>query len=154
MEIAPLISLDHIRVGVRAGDKTSVLKAVAEHAAEVDPSIEPATLVAGFKQREALGTTALGRSIAVPHATLPGLAQPLLLLETLADPVDYGAADGQRVTIVFASLVGKEHQPQQLRALARIARLAMRFDLSAELRELQTAERVQEHLSKLEATLA
>jgi len=54
--------------------------------------------------REALASTAVGDGIAIPHPRNPivlRVTQPLVTLCLLAQPVDFGALDGQRVYALF-----------------------------------------------------
>jgi PTS system nitrogen regulatory IIA component len=150
MDITPLIPLEHVAVGVHATDKRSVIQSVARLTAQVEESIDEQALVAALMQREALGTTGLGRGIAVPHATLPGLRKTVVTVTRLAEPVEYGSSDGEDVGVVFSLVSGKELQHDQLRALARIARLAMRHNLASELDGLTTPAEVRDRLQALE----
>lgn len=153
MDITPLIPLDHIAVGVTVKDKRGVIATVARHVAEVEDGVDERALFSALMHREALGTTGLGRGIALPHATLPGFRRTVVMLTKLESPVDYGATDGAPVAIVFTLVCGKETQHQQLRALARIARLAMRHHLAEELTPLHTGDEVRERLRELEQGL-
>lgn len=153
MDISPLISVDHIAVGVRAADKAAVIASVARHVAEVEEGVDEQALYSALMQREALGTTGLGRGIAVPHATLSGFRRTVVMVAKLEQPVDYGATDGDLVGVVFTLVCGKETQHAQLRALARIARLAMRHNLAEELRPLTTSDEVRDRLRDLEQDL-
>ncbi|GMV44016.1 MAG: hypothetical protein AMXMBFR64_57320 [Myxococcales bacterium] len=153
MDITPLIPLDHIAVGVHAADKRRVIESVARHVAEVEDGIDERALFSALMQREALGTTGLGRGIAVPHATLPGFRRTVVMVTKLDAPVDYGATDGEPVGVVFTLVCGRETQNAQLRALARIARLAMRHNLASELGTLTTGDEVRDRLRALELDL-
>lgn len=54
--------------------------------------------------RERLGSTALGRGVALPHARLAGEVQPLILFARLARPVDFDARDEEPVDLVILVL--------------------------------------------------
>jgi PTS system nitrogen regulatory IIA component len=67
---------------------------------EIDPDFILQVLLA----REAMGTTAVGDGIAIPHVRNPILVQlpvPKIALCFLAEPVDFGAVDGKPVQILF-----------------------------------------------------
>lgn len=57
---------------------------------------------AALAAREALGPTALGRGIALPHALARECRQPACALVGLARPVDFNAPDGIGVDVVLA----------------------------------------------------
>jgi PTS system nitrogen regulatory IIA component len=58
-----------------------------------------------FLARESLMTTAIGNGVALPHVRNPIVLQverPLVTLCFLEEPVDFGALDGQPVSVLFA----------------------------------------------------
>ena len=70
--------------------------------------------------RERLGSTALGRGVALPHARLAGSFPPLALLARLRRPVDFEARDGQPVDLVILVLWPKISPEGFLPALSGI----------------------------------
>lgn len=64
---------------------------------------------AALTGREALGSTALGNGIAMPHAIAPACERPALSLIGLANPVDFDAPDHRDVDVVFA-LIWPQHR--------------------------------------------
>jgi nitrogen PTS system EIIA component len=91
----------HYRIG--GSDKATVLHCVVETMrlpAEVDREFLYEVLLA----REALGSTAIGGGIAIPHVRNPvilHLERPLITACFLERPVDFGALDGQPVQVLF-----------------------------------------------------
>jgi PTS system nitrogen regulatory IIA component len=91
----------HYRIG--GEDKPSVLHHVVEMMrlpVEVDREFLYEVLLA----REALGSTAIGDGIAIPHVRNPvilHLERPLVMLCFLERPVDFGALDGLPVGTLF-----------------------------------------------------
>jgi PTS system nitrogen regulatory IIA component len=67
--------------------------------------MDPDFLLQVLLAREALGTTAVGDGIAIPHVRNPILLQTMqpaaITLCFLATPVDFGALDGGPVRILF-----------------------------------------------------
>jgi PTS system nitrogen regulatory IIA component len=92
-----------IHCHVPGNDKETVLKNVVtllDLPAELDPEFVLQVLLA----REALGTTAIGDGIAIPHVRNPILLQlpvPKVALCFLSQPVDFAALDGKPVQILF-----------------------------------------------------
>jgi nitrogen PTS system EIIA component len=91
----------HYRIG--GSDKATVLHCVVETMrlpAEVDREFLYEVLLA----REALGSTAIGGGIAIPHVRNPvilHLERPLVTACFLERPVDFGALDGLPVQVLF-----------------------------------------------------
>jgi PTS system nitrogen regulatory IIA component len=61
--------------------------------------------------------------LALPHATLAGLEQPLLVVGRTREGVDFAALDSRPVDLFFLLLSPPGAQAQQLRVLARLARI-------------------------------
>jgi PTS system nitrogen regulatory IIA component len=74
--------------------------------------------------REESHTTCLGKGIAVPHATLPGLTNPLLLVATAETPVPFGPPEADPVGLFFVLLSPPGSEGEHIKLLARICRLA------------------------------
>ncbi|MCB2185016.1 MAG: PTS sugar transporter subunit IIA [Deltaproteobacteria bacterium] len=110
---------------VAGRDKAEVLTRVVAQL-PLPPEVDREWLGQVLLAREALGSTAVGEGIAIPHARHPmvlPLTQPLLCLAYLERPVDFSAPDGQAVGILFtlASTTVRTH----LHLLSRLA-LALR----------------------------
>jgi len=93
-----------VHCGVPGNDKLSVLRSVV-NLLKLPPQMDPEFLLQVLLAREALGTTAIGDGIAIPHVRNPILLQnkpaPAISLCFLANPVDFGALDGLPVRILF-----------------------------------------------------
>ncbi len=80
---------------LEARDREGVLREMAaalaaRHAGRLD-----ADLLDKLLKREELGTTAIGKGVAVPHCRATGLASPVLLLGLSKDGVPFQAVDGK-----------------------------------------------------------
>ena len=107
---------------IRAESKPAILSALAERFAQVY-GLDEAAVLAGIEQREALGSTGFGRGVAIPHARIGGVTRPIAVLLRLEQPVDFRAADGAPVDIVFGLLSPEQAGTAHLHALAAISRL-------------------------------
>ncbi|HBG04655.1 MAG: PTS fructose transporter subunit IIA [Geobacteraceae bacterium GWC2_58_44] len=93
-----------VHCGVPGADKLSVLRNVV-NLLKLPPQMDPEFLLQVLLAREALGTTAVGDGIAIPHVRNPILLQnkpaPAISLCFLESPIDFGALDGKPVRILF-----------------------------------------------------
>lgn len=71
--------------------------------------------------RERLGSTAIGHGIAIPDGRSPTLEAPRGALLRLQPAVDFNAADGQEVDLVFAMAVPDHYTHQHLMLLSELA---------------------------------
>jgi mannitol/fructose-specific phosphotransferase system IIA component (Ntr-type) len=87
-----------------------------------------AEVVQALKAREESHTTCLGRGVAVPHATLPGIPEPLLLVASADPPVPFGPPESDPVDLFFVLLSPPGREGEHIKLLARICRLAQHTD--------------------------
>ena len=82
-----------------------------------------ATVAEAIDEREKLGSTGFGRAVAIPHARIAGIDRPLAAMLRLQAPVDFDAADGIPVNLVFGLVSPIQAGAAHLHALAAISRL-------------------------------
>ncbi|WP_170151613.1 PTS sugar transporter subunit IIA [Microvirga subterranea] len=83
-----------------------------------------------------------GRGVAIPHAAIPGLAQPIGAFARLEPAQDFGAADGTRADLAFLLLSPGDDGPTHLRALACVARRLRDREVAARLRSAKDVEAI------------
>jgi PTS system nitrogen regulatory IIA component len=92
-----------INFDVPGADLQSALKSVVERL-PLQPHMDPDFLYQTLLAREALGSTAIGNGIAIPHVRNPILSQtqePAISLCFLKNPIDFKALDDKPVHILF-----------------------------------------------------
>ncbi len=119
--------------------KTAILALLAERFAEVY-RLDTNVVLERIEDRERLGSTGFGRGVAIPHARIPGLKRPVAVLIKLAEPVDFNAADGMPVDLVFGLLSPENSGVAHLHALAAISRLMREERIHEALVEAPDAE--------------
>ncbi len=130
-----------------AGSKRAVLQALSAEAAKRIDRPE-AEILKALQDREALGSTALGRGVALPHARLEGDDPPVRLFARLHRPIDYEARDEEPVDLVILVLWPEADAEGFLPALSDTCR-ALREPLALrQLRAAGTAEEVAELLDR------
>ena len=121
MKISDLLSPTDVMADVRAANKERLLQALAaKAAASLDLAVEE--IAPHLIRREQLGSTGIGRGVAIPHARLPKLQRPFGLLAKLKQPIEFDAIDGEEVDIVFVLLLPAAAENGQLGPLALVAR--------------------------------
>ncbi len=92
-----------VHCGVAGSTKEEVLHSVVSNL-NLPKELDPDFILQILLAREAMGTTAVGDGIAIPHVRNPILLKlpaPKVSLSYLAEPVDFGALDGKPVQILF-----------------------------------------------------
>jgi len=106
-----------------ARDREGILREMSANLEARHGSVLGGALLDSLLKREDLGTTAIGRGVAIPHCRTKGLKSPILLLGLSREGVPFEAVDG-KPTHVFFLLVSPEDNPSAgLRILAAIATL-------------------------------
>lgn len=129
MRIVDLVAPGDVAVGVRAAGKDRLLAALARLLA-ARCGLPADAVLAALLAREALGSTGIGRGLALPHARLPGLAAPCAVVLRPARPVAFDAVDGAPVDLACAVLGPEDDPDRTLAALAAAAR-ALRDEATA-----------------------
>ncbi len=83
--------------------------------------------------RERLGSTALGRGVALPHARIVGLARPVAVFVRTRQPIAFAAADGKPVSSFLVLLVPAQATDTHLKLIAEAAALFSDPNFRAEL---------------------
>lgn len=107
---------------VEAGDKQTIMVALA-HAFADGWKLDEELVLERLEERERLGSTGFGRGVAIPHARFPDLHRPVAALLKLRHLVEFQAADGMPVDLVFGLLSPENSGATHLHALAAISRL-------------------------------
>ena len=121
MKISDLLSPTDTMIDVRGSNKRQLLQDLAARAAATLG--RPVDQVAPFLlKREELGSTGIGKGVAIPHARLPDLQRPYGVFARLRPAIDFDAIDGQTVDIVLVLLLPAAAEHEALGALALVAR--------------------------------
>jgi nitrogen PTS system EIIA component len=139
VELSDLIGLDSVVPALKA---TSKKQALQELAAAASPrcGVHEREIFDVLLERERLGTTGVGKGIAIPHGKLADLDQLYGVFARLAQPIDFEAIDDQPVDLIFLLLAPESAGADHLKALARISRLFRDDTICAKLRGASRAE--------------
>jgi|SRR5690554_2191652 len=97
-------------------------------------------------ERERLGSTGLGKGVAIPHARVPDLTHTIAVMLTLETPVEFEAADGQPVDIAFGLLVPEDDTEHHLQHLSRLVTLFRDEEVCNRIRQASDADAIFELL--------
>ncbi|MEZ5856070.1 MAG: PTS sugar transporter subunit IIA [Hyphomicrobiaceae bacterium] len=122
MDLGDLLTQNGVFAALRVKDKKQALLMLAQRAAQVTGH-EERVIFDLLLQRERLGSTGVGRGIAIPHARVAGLSHIATVFAQLAEPIDFDAPDGEPVDLVFVLLAPEHAGADHLKALARISRV-------------------------------
>jgi PTS system nitrogen regulatory IIA component len=133
MQIADLLTPDSIIPVLSATSKKQALQELARVAAGRTGQAERAIFDV-LLERERLGTTGVGRGVAIPHGKLPGLDRIYGVFARVEHKIDFDAIDGEPVDLLFLLLAPEGAGADHLKALARVSRLLRDAPTCAKLR--------------------
>ena len=145
MPISELLSADRIVILTEAASPDAVLDAAARLLADGSPSNTHA-ISDSLRQRERLGSTAIGHGVAIPHGRSDAYDHARAAFLRLERPVAFGSGDGEPVDLVFAMAVPEHFTQQHLQWLAELAERFADDTFRAGLRSAPDAEALRDVL--------
>jgi nitrogen PTS system EIIA component len=146
MHISELLSRERIACEGQATSKKRVLERLSGLIAGSVPELTQTEVFESLIGRERLGSTGLGRGVAIPHGRVRGMTQPTGAFVKLAEGVDFDAVDGQPVELLFALMVPAEAVDEHLQILAQLAEMFSDHELCRQLREATSEDTLLELL--------
>lgn len=108
MSLEKIIQPDHVLCNAMARSKKHCLEILSELLARSIPDIAHEVIFENLIDRERLGCTGLDRGAAFPHCRIDGIDTSTAALIKLSEPVDFDAADGEPVDLVFGMILPAE----------------------------------------------
>ena len=137
MLISDILSPERIRCDVQSTSKKRLLELISEELARDSDEFTKREIFESICARERLGSTGLGKGVAIPHGRIKGSKHVEASLIRLKKPLPFDAIDGEPVDLLFALAVPESCGEDHLKLLAEVAELFSDPDL---LHELRTAK--------------
>jgi len=137
------LTIDRILLQSPAGSKKRALEQMGGLLSSASEALTPEMVFDKLLQRERLGSTGLGRGIALPHARMDGVTEACGGFIQLQSGIDFDAIDDQPVDLVFGLLVPVEATNEHLKLLATLARLFNNQNFCDQLRESRDPAQLQ-----------
>lgn len=124
MKFADFMSNEAIIPQIAADEKQGVIREMVEalqNAGRIaTENVE--SIIAAIMKREELGSTGIGRGVAVPHTKHPSVGQLVGAVGVSSDGIDFNSLDGEKVQLVFLLVSPPDRPGDHLRALENISR--------------------------------
>ena len=124
MKFSDFVATDAIRSRVTASSKEGVIREMAQ--ALVDAGRIAAgdleSIVKAIMKREDLGSTGIGRGVAVPHTKHPSVSRLVGTVAVSPGGIDFESLDGDPVQLFFLLVSPPDRPGDHLRALENISR--------------------------------
>ncbi len=150
MDVASILKPESVHCRLSARSKKHALELLSQALAASSEAYSADEILEGLIQRERLGCTGLGRSVAMPHTRLNGLERSVGAFLRLDEAVDFDSVDGAPVDLLFGLLVPEDCDDDQIR---EVRELVERLGDSALQRQLHEAEKPAELYNLLTESL-
>ncbi len=105
MLLEEIIKPDGVLCNATARSKKHCLEILSELLVRSSPEIASDVIFRCLNERERLGCTGLDRGAAFPHCRVEDISVSTAALIKLSEPIDFDAADGEPVDLIFGMMV-------------------------------------------------
>lgn len=124
MKFADFVASPAIRADLTADDKEGAIREIVgalKDAGKIDEG-ELESIVKAILKREDLGSTGIGRGVAVPHTKHPSVQRLVGTVAVSNEGIDFNSLDGEKVQLFFLLISPPDRPGDHLRALENISR--------------------------------
>src|ERR1041385_1080172 len=124
MKFHDFISTGAIRADLEAEDKESVIAELVASLVESGQinADEQGSILKAIMKREELGSTGIGRGVAVPHTKHASVNRLVGTVAVSQPGIDFDSLDGEKVQLFFLLISPPDRPGDHLRALENISR--------------------------------
>ena len=150
MKFSDFVSVRAIKADLSALDKPGAIRELVESlgAAGSIKSSDADGIVAAIMKREELGSTGIGRGVAVPHTKHPSVDRLVGTVGVSSEGVDFNSLDGDKVQLFFLLVSPPDRPGDHLRALENISRQLRDEMFCRFLKQAKTAQDIQQLLEE------
>lgn len=147
MSITSLITPARVTLSLSARDAGEAMDELCRLLTADGSVVDPPAYLTAVRHREAIGSTAVGFHVAIPHGKSAGVARAAVAFGRSANGIDWPAADGEPVHLVFLIAAPEGAHDEHLKALAQLARMLVHEEVRQRLLAADTPEEVLTALS-------
>ena len=150
MKFADFVSVGAIKAGLAAETKEGVIEEMVSALVTTGRIAEGEidSILKAIMKREELGSTGIGRGVAVPHTKHPSVDRLVGTVGVSEEGVDFNSLDGEKVQLFFLLISPLDRPGDHLRALENISRQLRDETFCRFLKQTKTAEDIQQLLEE------
>jgi PTS system fructose-specific IIA component/PTS system nitrogen regulatory IIA component len=150
MKLSDFVVREAIVTELKASTKEASIRALVEslgRSGSIKAS-EQESIIAAILKREELGSTGIGKGVAVPHTKHPSVDRLVATIALSKPGVEFASLDGEKVHILFLLVSPPDRPGDHLRALENISRHLRNDNFCNFLRQAPSAQAVVELLEE------
>jgi PTS system fructose-specific IIA component/PTS system nitrogen regulatory IIA component len=154
MKFADFVVKDAIKANLEAQDKESAIRELAGSLLAVGSINEDQFdgIINAILKREELGSTGIGRGVAVPHTKHASVDRLVGTVGISPDGVDFDSLDGEKVQLFFLLISPPDRPGDHLRALENISRQLRDETFCRFLKQAKTTDDIQQLLDEADGS--
>ena len=121
--IADYIKVNTINLNLESKNKSAIIKELYNNLKKTNLIKDEELGLNDIFAREEMGSTGIGRKIALPHAKTKAVDELIATFGISRNGIDYESLDNENVNIFFMFLCPEDKTQEYLKVLARISRL-------------------------------
>ena len=121
--IADYIKVNTIDLNLESKNKSAIIKELYNNLKKTNLIKDEELGLNDIFAREEMGSTGIGRKIALPHAKTKAVDELIATFGISRNGIDYESLDNENVNIFFMFLCPEDKTQEYLKVLARISRL-------------------------------
>jgi PTS system nitrogen regulatory IIA component len=146
MLLEEIIKPDSVLCNATARSKKHCLEILSELLVRSNPIIASDVIFRCLNERERLGCTGLDRGAAFPHCRVDDVETSNAALIKLSEPVDFDAADGEPVDLIFGMMVPAKLDDSHYADIKMVTRILADEGLRARLRSVNSSSELYDAL--------
>lgn len=153
MKLSDFVVKQAILTDLKVATKETAIRAMVESLGS-SGSIktgEQESIIAAILKREELGSTGIGKGVAVPHTKHPSVDRLVATIALSKDGVEFSSLDGEDVHILFLLVSPPDRPGDHLRALENISRHLRNDNFCSFLKQASSADAVIELLEEADS---
>jgi PTS system fructose-specific IIA component/PTS system nitrogen regulatory IIA component len=150
MKFSDFVTTEAIQADLSSTEKESVIRELVTSMVESGAlaADQQEAIVAKILEREELGSTGIGRGIAVPHTKHPSVTKPVGTVGVSKTGVNFMSLDGEDVNLFFMLISPPDQPSDHLRALENISKQLQDETFCRFLKQSSTAADIQQILEE------
>ena len=144
MKFADFVCRESVSTELTSFDKESVIREMVKTLLDGGhiAANEFESIVKAIMKREDLGSTGIGRGVAVPHTKHPSVDKLVGTVAVSREGVDFNSLDGEQVQLFFLLISPPDRPGDHLRALESISRQLRNDTFCRFLKQAKTSDDV------------
>lgn len=142
MKITDLLTEGTIKMNLESKKKRDVIIELAKILEKNDKLNDYDKFLRAVFDREKEFSTAIGMSVAIPHAKSDGVKEPALVFGRSSDGIDFDSSDGDLSHLFFLIAVPEKSSNEHLQILSKLSRRLMHEELREALKNADSPSEI------------